>query len=55
VTVLSDQGQRLCDEAPASYDDLRALFVNCTLEQIGYRDVDRGVLRPTARWLAKYR
>jgi multimeric flavodoxin WrbA len=32
VTELSEQDQRLCDEAPASYDDLRALFVNCTLK-----------------------
>jgi multimeric flavodoxin WrbA len=32
VSDLSQQDQRLCDEAPASYDDLRALFVNCTLK-----------------------
>jgi multimeric flavodoxin WrbA len=32
VTELSEQDQRLCDEAPASYDDLRALFINCTLK-----------------------
>jgi multimeric flavodoxin WrbA len=32
VTELGDRDRRLCEEAPASYDDLRALFVNCTLK-----------------------
>ena len=29
---LSELDQQLCDEAPASYDDLTALYVNCTLK-----------------------
>jgi multimeric flavodoxin WrbA len=30
---LSDRQKRLCDEAPADYSDLRALFINCTLKR----------------------
>jgi multimeric flavodoxin WrbA len=33
MTELSERDRRLCDEAPATYRDLRALFVNCTLKR----------------------
>ena len=32
MSELSEQDQQLCDTAPATYDDLRALFINCTLK-----------------------
>ena len=32
MTTLSATDQQLCDQAPASYDDLTAMFVNCTLK-----------------------
>jgi len=30
---LSDRQQRLCDNRPADYSDLRAVFLNCTLKR----------------------
>jgi multimeric flavodoxin WrbA len=30
--ALSEPDRRLCDTAPARYDDLRALYINCTLK-----------------------
>jgi multimeric flavodoxin WrbA len=32
VAELDEIQQRLCDDAPADYSDLRALYVNCTLK-----------------------
>jgi multimeric flavodoxin WrbA len=32
VNELSERDRALCDDAPATYDDLRALFINCTLK-----------------------
>ena len=31
--TLSEKQQELCDNAPADYSDLRAVFINCTLKQ----------------------
>ena len=31
--ALSDKQQRLCDNKPADYSDLRAVFLNCTLKR----------------------
>jgi hypothetical protein len=30
--MLDDRQEALCDERPTEYDDLRALFLNCTLK-----------------------
>lgn len=32
MTDLSDRDHELCSSAPASYDDLRALYINCSLK-----------------------
>src|SRR5690606_26788073 len=32
MAELSERDRALCAEAPARYDDLRALFINCTLK-----------------------
>jgi len=31
--TLSERQQRLCDERPADYSDLKALFISCTLKK----------------------
>ena len=31
--VLNELQRKMCEEAPADYSDLRALFINCTLKQ----------------------
>jgi multimeric flavodoxin WrbA len=31
--ILNEQQRPLCEEAPADYSDLRALFINCTLKK----------------------
>jgi len=33
MTELDERQRRLCDEAPADYSDLTALYVNCTLKR----------------------
>ena len=32
--MLNDQQQKWCDEKPADYSDLKALFLNCTPKKV---------------------
>jgi hypothetical protein len=32
-TSLTAEQERLCDESPSDFSDLRALFINCTLKR----------------------
>jgi multimeric flavodoxin WrbA len=43
--ALSDLDRRLCDEAPADYSDLTALYVNCTLKPSGQQSHTEGLAR----------
>ncbi|MGP1310720.1 MAG: flavodoxin family protein [Phycisphaerales bacterium] len=42
--ALSKKQQDLCDSAPASYDDLSALFINCTLKRSPEKSHTRGLM-----------
>lgn len=42
--ALSKKQQDLCDSAPASYDDLSALFINCTLKRSPEMSHTRGLM-----------
>lgn len=42
--ALSKRRQDLCDDAPADYSDLRALFINCTLKKSPERSHTRGLI-----------
>jgi multimeric flavodoxin WrbA len=41
---LSDKQKRLCEEAPADYSDLTALFINCTLKRSPERSHTQGLM-----------
>jgi len=41
---LSDRQQRLCDNRPAGYSDLRAVFLNCTLKRSPERSHTQGLM-----------
>ena len=40
---LNDLQKRLCDEAPADYSDLKALYINCTLKPTPQRSHTQGL------------
>jgi multimeric flavodoxin WrbA len=42
--VLTERQERLCDERPADYSDLRALFINCTLKRSPERSNTQGLM-----------
>jgi multimeric flavodoxin WrbA len=44
---LNDLQKRLCDEAPADYSDLRALYINCTLKPAPQRSHTQGLAEPS--------
>lgn len=53
--TLNPKQQRQCENAPARYDDLTALFINCTLKRSpetshtdGLMDVSRQIMRTNA-------
>ena len=43
MSTLTPQQERLCDESPWDFSDLRALFVNCTLKRSPERSHTQGL------------
>jgi multimeric flavodoxin WrbA len=43
-TRLDERQIRMCEEAPADYSDLRALFINCTLKRSPERSHTQGLM-----------
>ena len=41
---LSEKQKKLCDEAPADYSDLNALFINCTLKRSPEQSHTQGLM-----------
>ncbi len=44
MNILNEKQKKMCDEAPADYSDLRALFLNCTLKPSPKESHTRGVI-----------
>ncbi len=51
--MLNDLQQKWCDEKPAEYSDLRALFLNCTLKKSPELSHTDGLFRITQTILEK--